>query len=105
MENKTKRYLREGVVYNKWLEKKKKISFDITEEMLEMLDKWAKITHNSRTSMINALIGAGVFPLMQTFEKTGKEHLSKKGLNAKVKNSMKEMLSNLEKFKKEYKIE
>jgi hypothetical protein len=98
-----KEFYEKQIGYNKFFEKKKKISFDINDRFLEIIDKVAKLTNNSRTVTVNALIGAGMAPCFQLWEKTWKEFLNDKRYE-KIKPSIEKLIKNLKKLKEEYQI-
>lgn len=99
-------FYKKDIEYNKFFEKKKKISFDTSDKFLEIMDKLVKLTYNSRTVIINALIGSGMSPFFKTMENTWKKNLKEyegKG-KEKFKKSMKKLIEDLKKLKKEYHI-
>ena len=104
MEKVTKDFYKKDIEYNKFFFEKKKISFDTNDYFLEIIDKLAKLSKNSRTVVINALIGAGMSPCVQMWEKTWKEYLKNKELDERIKKAVNQTLLNLKKFKKEYHI-
>ena len=104
MKKESREFYKKDFEYNKFFEKKKKVSFDTNEHFLEIIDKLAKLSKNSRTVIINALIGAGMVPCVQMWEKTWKEYLKNKELDERIKKAVKQLLLDLEKFKKEYHI-
>ncbi len=92
--------------YKNFFEKKKKISFDINDKLLEIIDKMVKLTSNSRTVIINALISSGLSPLSKTMEDTWKNYLKEyEGkLDAGTEKSLKKLISDLNELKKEYEL-
>ena len=105
MKETVKDFYKKDIEYNKFFEKKKKISFDTSDYFLEIIDKLVKLTSNSRTVVINALIGAGMVPCLQIWEKTWKEYLNKKEIDERMKKAMKQLLLDLGRLKKEYHLE
>jgi len=106
MEKITRDFYKKDIEYNKFFEKKKKISFDTNDKFLEIMDELVKLTHNNRTVIINALIGSGMSPFFKTMEDTWKKSLKEyegKG-KEKFKKSMKKIMEDLKKLKKEYHI-
>ncbi len=100
-------FYKKDIEYNKFFQKKKKISFDTNDNFLEIMDKLVKLTHNSRTVIINALIGSGMSPFFKLMEDTWKKSLKEyTGKNReKFKKNMKKIIDDLRKLKKEYHIE
>ncbi len=76
----------------------KKISLDLNEEILEIIDKLAKLTKTNRTVIIGALIGQGMSPYFRYLEKTWKGFLDEKKFDEKKKKLIKETLQNLKKI-------
>jgi len=77
---------------------KKKISLDINEEFLNVIDELATFTKNSRTAIIEAIIGRGIFPYFNLLENLWKDYL-KEEKNEKAKKEIKNLLKGLEKIK------
>jgi len=100
-------FYKKDIEYNKFFEKKKKISFDTSDKFLEIIDKLAKLTSNSRTVIINALMGAGMAPCFQLWEKTWKGYLKEyeEEWNGEMKKMVRKLIEDLGKLKKGYHIE
>jgi hypothetical protein len=94
-------FYRNDIEYNKFFKKKKKISFDINDRFLQIIDDLAKLTKNNRTLLINSLIGQGISPSLKMFEKTWKGYLDEGIWDKKV---IGQLLSGLKKIKKSYYI-
>jgi len=62
-------------ISQKPFEKKKKISLDINESFLKIVDELAQLTKNSRGSIIEALVGQGMSPFCNLLETTWKGYL------------------------------
>lgn len=77
---------------------KKKISFDLNEEFLNVIDELANLTKNSRTTIIEAVIGRGLFPYFDLLKNLWEDYLSEYK-NEKIKKEIKNHLQNLEKIK------
>lgn len=76
----------------------KKISLDVNEEILQIIDELAKLTKTSRTVVIGAIIGKGMSPYFRHLESAWKEFLNEKNLDEKKKKKVKEALQNLKKI-------
>lgn len=102
-----KNFYEKQIAYNKFFEKKKKISFDTSDKFLEIMDKLVKLTYNSRTVIINALIGSGMSPFFKMLEDTWKKYLKEHGgkLDEKIKKNLRKLIEDLKKLKEEYHIE
>ena len=80
------------------LTKKKKISLDINEEFLNVIDELATLTKNSRTVIVESIVGRGMFPYLNLLENLWKDYLKNKK-NEKVKKEIKDLLEDLERIK------
>jgi len=107
MKKKVKEFYGKQIEYNKFFEKKKKISFDTSDKFLEIMNKLVKLTYNNRTVIINALIGAGMSPFFKILEDTWKKYLKEheKKWDEKAKKNLKKLIEDLKKLKKKYQIE
>ena len=85
------------------LKKKKKISFDLNEELLEVVDGLAVISKNHRSAIIEALIGRGMIPFVDYLEKTWKRYLVDKKYE-KIKPEMEKLIKDLKKFKEKHEL-
>lgn len=82
-------------IYQKPFENMKKISLDVNEEFLEIIDDLVKLTKTSRTVIIGALIGKGMSPYFRYLESAWKEFLNEKKFDEKKKKLIKEVLQGL----------
>lgn len=57
------------------LKKKKKISLDLNEEFLGVIDEVANLTKSNRNTIIEALISRGIFPYFNYLEQVWKRFL------------------------------
>jgi len=73
----------------------KKISLDIDEEILEIIDGLVKLTKTSRTAIIGGIIGKGLSPTFRYFEGVWKGLLKEKKFDEKKKKLIKESLQRL----------
>ena len=78
--------------------KKKKISMDISEEFLNIIDELATLTKSSRTAILEAVISRGIFPYFNLLENLWKNYL-KEEKNEKLKKRIKNLLKELKKIK------
>jgi predicted transcriptional regulator len=101
MEKEVKEFYEKDIAYNRFFKKKKKISFDINEELLQRIDELASLSKNSRTVIINALLGQGMVPFINYLENTWKELLTE-GKYGKIKKDMEKLLQDLKKLKEKY---
>ena len=104
MKKETREFYKKDIEYNKFFEKKKKISFDTNEHFLKIIDKLAKVTSNNRTVIINALIGTGMAPFFKNTEKIWEGFLNEEKYK-KIEKVLKKSIEDLKKLKKEYHIE
>jgi len=81
--------------------KKKKISLDLDEEFLEVIDELASLSKNSRTLIVESLIGQGMFPFFKYLEKTWKGLLSERKYkeHKKMEKEIENLLQGLNKIK------
>lgn len=79
--------------------KKKKISMDLDEKVLEVIDSLAYLTKTNRTVIIEAVLTNGLFSYINFLEKTWKGYLNDKE-NDKIKNDVQKLLKDLEELKK-----
>ena len=86
-------------VYNKVFEKVKKISLDMDERFLKVIDELVKLTKTNRTLIIEALIGQGMAPFFKYLENTWKGYSNEGKWD---KNVIKMLLQNLKKIKGKY---
>ena len=99
-----KDFYEKQVSYTKFFEKKKKISFDTSDKFVELIDRLAKLSSNSRTIIINALIGDGVSPFLKRLETTWEGFLKDEKYE-KISKDLKNLIGEVKKIKKEYQIE
>jgi hypothetical protein len=86
-----------------WSEKKKKISYDIDEKMLNMLDEMAGITHCTRAQVLDAIIFPGARAQTEIMLKLWKEWIKDKKFEGKEKQEMiKKIIKDTEAFKKKW---
>lgn len=98
-----KEFYEKQVGYTKFFEKKKKISFDTSDKFVELIDRIAKLSSNSKTVIINALISDGISPFIKRLETTWAGFL-KDEKYGKINKDLKNLLSELKKIKEEYQI-
>lgn len=82
----------------------KKISMNLNEKTLEMIDELAQIPGINRSQMVDALISAGFVYQTEFFEKAWKNFLKDKKYSDK-QDSLKSLLKKLEKFKEKWHVE
>lgn len=86
-----------------WSEKKKKISYDINVSILEMIDELAKVTHCSRSQILDAILFPGTRAEVETMIKSWKEFAKDNKLQGKEKQElMKKLIKDGENFKKKW---
>ena len=85
-------------ITQKPFENTKKISLDLNEEHLEIIDELAKLTKTNRTVVIGTLIGQGFSPFFRYLESTWKELLNNKNIDNKKKTKIQELLKDLKKI-------
>lgn len=103
MKKETREFYKKDIEYNKFFEKKKKISFDINKDFLELVDKLAKVTKNNRTIIIDALMGEGMAPFFKHIEDIWRGLLNEEKYK-KIEKVMKKNIEDLQKLKEEYHI-
>lgn len=86
------------------LKKKKKISFDIDEEFLRIIDELVNLTKCSRTVIIESLISQGMIPFFNYLENTWKRILDEGRYkeHEKMEKGIEKLLQNLKKIKSKY---
>ncbi len=84
--------------YIKLFNKKKKISFDINTDYLQFVDELVKLTGNSRTVILHALLAGGAYPFLDTLEKTWTGLLNDKKYE-KIEENLKKLLAGLKKLR------
>ncbi len=103
-----KEFYQKNIALNKFFSKKKKVSFDTNENLLNLIDKLAKLSSNNRTMIINAFIGEGMLPFFDRLERTWTEYLERYEGKSKeeVKKNTRKLIEDLKKLKEEcYQIE
>ena len=98
-----KEFYKQDIEYNKLFKKKKKISFDVNEELLQLIDELVKLTKNSRNVIINALLSEGVSPFLKTLETIWTSYLIDEKYE-KIRKGMEKILKDLKKIKKSHSI-
>lgn len=96
-------FYKKDIEYNKFFQKKKKISFDTNDYFLELIDKLAKLSSNNRTVTINALIGEGISPFFKRLETMWTGFLKDKKYE-KINKELRNLLQELKELKSEYHI-
>ncbi len=86
-------------ITQKPFEKKKKISLDINERFLNLIDDLSDLTKNSRSLIIESLIGQGIKPFFELLEDSWKGYLRQGKWGKK---DIKDLLKNLKKIKNNY---
>lgn len=84
--------------------KTKKISVNINEKTLEMIDELATIPGITRTQIIEALMVAGIIYQTEFFEKSWKKFAKDKKY-ADKKDQLNNLIEKIERFKKKWHIE
>lgn len=104
MKKETREFYKKDIEYNKFFEKKKKISFDINDNLLKLIDEVSKLTGNNRTVILNALISEGVSPFFKTMENVWKGYLEdyKDKWDEGMKKNMRKLIEDLKKLKESY---
>jgi len=87
-------------VIKKPFSRKKKISLDINDEVLKLIDDLAKLTKNSRTIILESIIHQGLSPFINLLEKRWKEMFIEE--NSEIKKITKELLKDLKEIKEKY---
>lgn len=85
-------------ITQKPFEKVKKISLDMNEEILEIVDDLAGLTKTNRTVVIGSLVGQGFSPFFRYLESTWKVRLKQKNIDQEKKKKVRELLQNLRKI-------
>lgn len=83
------------ITYKNPFDNMKKISLDVNEEILDVIDELVKLTKSSRTTVIGGLIGKGMSPYFRYLESTWKGFLDEKKFDEKKKKLIKETLQDL----------
>jgi hypothetical protein len=84
-------------------EHRKKISYDINSETLEMIDEFAKVVHGTRAQILDMVIFPGIISQIETMEKTWKDWFkSNEHPSKEKKEKLKEAIGNMENFKKKW---
>ena len=85
-------------IHQKPFEKVKKISLDMNEEILDIVDDLAKLTKTNRTVIIGSLVGQGFSPFFRSLENNWKNLLKDKSIGNEKEKKIKELLNNLKKI-------
>ena len=83
---------------------KKKISYNINEKVLEMIDEMAKITGLNRTQILDALMFSGIKAQINFMIREWEKLLKNKEYESKKKR-IEEMLGKIKEFKKKWTID
>ena len=83
------------ITYKNPFDNMKKISLDVNEEILEIIDELVKLTKTSRTVVMGAIIGKGMSPYFRYLESTWKGFLNEGKFDEKKKKKIKETLQSL----------
>ena len=78
----------------------KKISLNMSDEILEIIDSLAKITKTNRTVVIGAVIGKGLPPYFQYLRESWQGYLKDKSLDEKKKKVISQALMDLNNLEK-----
>lgn len=78
----------------------KKISLNMAEEILEIIDSLADITHTNRTVVIGAVIGKGLSPYFSYLEESCKKALKDKNLEEKKRKILVKALEDVQNLEK-----
>jgi hypothetical protein len=92
------KFYREDPEYSKLFKKKKKISLDINLDYLQFIDELAKLTSNSRTVIVHALISDGIFPFLDRLEKTWTDFLNDDKYKT-IEGDLKKLLAGVKKLR------
>lgn len=87
-------------LHKKPFEKKKKISLDIDEEFVRIIDDIAKLTHAKRSQIVISLFGVGFYPLFRQIEGPWQAMLAT-SQDEKMKKVLRELLEGLNKIERE----
>ena len=79
---------------------RKKISLNLYEAQLDLIDETAKLTHTNRTNVIDALISGGFPVIFDQMEKSWNVLLISGNLDKKKKENISNLLKNLQKLKR-----
>jgi len=85
-------------ITNKPFKSRKKISLDLNEESLQIIDELAELSKNSRGVIMEALINKGMPPFFTFLEKTWKDYLTDKKYE-KAHKELKNLLKGLKDIK------
>ena len=89
-------------VYKKPFENMKKISLDMNEEILQIIDELAKLMKTSRTVIIGTLVGKGMSPFFKDLKDTWKSWVIKKETDEAKKKKIKVLLKELVNIERKY---
>lgn len=78
----------------------KKISLNMNDEILEIIDSLAEITKTNRTIVIGAILGKGISPYFRYLQESWQEHLKDKSLDEKKKKIISKALEDLKNLEK-----
>ena len=78
----------------------KKISLNMNDEILEIMDSLAEITKTNRTVVIGAVIGKGLSPYFKYLQETWKEYLKDKNLEEKKRKILVKALEDVQNLEK-----
>jgi|WetSurMetagenome_2_1015567.scaffolds.fasta_scaffold69133_2 hypothetical protein len=88
----------EKITYKNPFDNMKKISLDVNEEILKIIDELVKLTKTSRTTVIGSIIGKGLSPTFRYFEMEWQRMLNEKTFNETKKKLIKKKLQDLKKI-------
>ena len=83
---------------------KKKISYDISVRMLEMIDELAKISFVTRAQILDAIIFPGTRNQVDFMIKTWKELIKDERYKGKPQERIKKVIEDAEKFQDKWKL-
>lgn len=84
-------------------EQRKKISYDINKETLEMIDEFAKMNHCTRAQILDMVILPGILSQINNVEHIWKDWFKSNEYQSKEKQEkLREAVKNLENFKKKW---
>lgn len=101
MREDVKEFYKKGFKNNKFVKKKKKVSFGVNEEFLQVIDELASLSKNSRSVIIESLIVWGMFPYFKFLESSWKRFLDD-GNYKKLEEVIGDLLKGLKKIKSKH---
>lgn len=90
-------------ITNQPLTKERKISINLDEKVLKVIDCLAKLTKSNRTMVVTAIANKGISPIIEEMKKVWTGLLVKGNLEGAQKKNIEILLKDLEEIKKNWK--